>query len=235
MGIEIWSFRSFMEHRNRIRGDLLMLGRQEVHLIGPLYNMESRIKECLVKYGADDTIDPEAFSGFGEGLFRWLGASTVESLDFAPFEGASIIHDLNVPVGDELKGRFDVIYDGATIEHVYHFPNAVESVKKMLRPGGLFISINAANNFLGHGFYQFSPELMWRVFGAEGFRVLSIRLITDLDNFQDMPDPEALGGRQEIGRTPGGAYIFVVAEKIADVDKAKVLQSDYVTAWNKDP
>ncbi len=43
--------------------------------------------------------------------------------------------------------------------------------------GGHFISVTFANNFLGHGFHQFSPELYFRVFcPANGFEVESLML-----------------------------------------------------------
>ena len=47
-----------------------------------------------------------------------LGSERLESLDITDFEGATVIHDLNKPVSEELKARFDVVFDGGTLEHV---------------------------------------------------------------------------------------------------------------------
>ena len=43
---------------------------------------------------------------------------------------------------------------------------------EMIAVGGHFISLAPANNYLGHGFYQFSPELFFRVLSpANGFQI----------------------------------------------------------------
>ena len=40
----------------------------------------------------------------------------------------------------------------------------------MLTVGGSIFVNTPANNMMGHGFYQFSPELMYRIFAeANGF------------------------------------------------------------------
>jgi len=53
------------------------------------------------------------------------------------------------------------------------------------RSGGLFFMVDGANNFLGHGLYQFCPELLWRMFSR-------IELMLDdvgKPNPRDVPDP----------------------------------------------
>src|SRR4051794_11747405 len=55
----------------------------------------------------------------GGNLYERLHFDNVESLDLSDFEGATHIFDLNTQgVPTVLRERFDVVYNGGTIEHV---------------------------------------------------------------------------------------------------------------------
>src|SRR5664280_375069 len=92
---------------------------------------------------------------FCEPMLERLGAVVVDSVDANAFEGANIIHDLNQPMPAELQGRYDVVFDGGTLEHVFNFPSAMRSCLELPKVGGHFIMTSPANNQMGHGFYQF--------------------------------------------------------------------------------
>lgn len=93
-------------------------------------------------------------------------------MDASKYEGASVVQDLNQPVPDSLKERFDAIFDGGTLEHVFNIPAALKNCMEMTKVGGRFYMHTCANNLCGHGFYQFSPELFYRVFSEQnGFEV----------------------------------------------------------------
>lgn len=162
--------------------ETLTLGRQYM-LLSP-----ERMATMLDKF--DLWPPPEGESGFLAALrgTRWrfdvfaraLGAKTVSSMDASTFEGATYVHDLNHPVPSELEGRFDVVIDGGTLEHVFNFPAAIANCMKMLKPGGHLILLTVANNNCGHGFYQYSPELFYRVFTPEnGFEVIRMVALED--------------------------------------------------------
>ena len=126
-------------------------------------------------------------SGYTDVLFEYLGADSTCAMDASAYEGADILHDLNLPVHGSLFGSFDTVFDGGTLEHVFNFPVAISNVQRMLK-NGLFISVNGANNFLGHGFYQFSPELMWRAFST-GFIIEMMQLCAITGQ---VPDPSGI-------------------------------------------
>src|SRR4029079_542898 len=132
-----------------------MLGR--LHL----YATHEQLKECISKYkNATKNIDQVNFKDeYSEPLFEILGAKNVQSMDFSSYENASIIHDLNNPVPKDLHKKFTCVVDGGTLEHIFNFPVAIKSCMQMLSVGGHFIGISPVNNQMGHGFYQFSPEL----------------------------------------------------------------------------
>ena len=80
---------------------------------------------------------------------------------------------MNIPISDSSKDKYTVVIDGGSLEHVFNFPIAIKNCMEMLQVGGYFISLAPANNMLGHGFYQFSPELFYRIFSKEnGFSVV---------------------------------------------------------------
>jgi hypothetical protein len=95
-----------------------------------------------------------------------LGVSDVNSLDYSSYEGADILHDLNQPVPANLKGRFDAVVEGGSLEHIFHFPIAVANLMQMTKVGGTIFASTVSNNLCGHGFYQFSPELIFRAISS---------------------------------------------------------------------
>lgn len=179
---------------------------------------------------------------YSEPFFRMLGAQTVESIDMSDYEQASIIHDMNVPLPDHLKARFDLVFDGGSLEHVFNVPEALKSCMDMLRVGGTFVQLSCANNFMGHGFWQLSPELLYRVFSSEnGFQVQSL-LLQELPlgprgrrfgKYIAVRDPAEVGARVLLtNRRP--TYIVTIARKVDEVEVFQTFpqQSDYVVHWS---
>lgn len=165
-----------------------------------------------------------------------LGTKTLSVLDYSDYEGATIIHDLNYPIPPELRNRFGVVYDGGTMEHVFNLPKAYKNVMEMVRVGGWFAQCAVANNFVGHGFWQVSPETIFRCFTPEnGFELHAVLLkeCYTKEAWHAARDPAIIGRRVELlNKTP--TYIFTLARKTADVEVFATMpqQSDYATAWS---
>jgi len=178
-----------------------------------------------------------------------LGAKTVSSMDASGYEGATLIHDLNQPVPPELEERFDVVIDGGTLEHIFQFPVAIGNCMKMLKPGGHLILLTMANNLCGHGFYQFSPELFYRVLSREnGFEIA--RMIALEDGFgrssllgvkYDFPldgpwfevrDPAEIRDRVTLlNHKPVSLFVLAQKKARAVLFRTTPQQSDYVPQW----
>jgi len=181
--------------------------------------------------------------GFADAFFRdWLGAREAVSLDASDFEGATRIHDLNRPVPPEWHEGFDVVLDGGTLEHIFNFPVAVESCMRMLKAGGTMFGFMPANNYCGHGLYQFSPELLFRIFSKEsGFRIERLLLVThpfpggELSSryrFYSVRDPDEIRGRAGcMNSVPTALWIEAKRERCTDVLSPWPQQSDYGLAW----
>jgi hypothetical protein len=170
-----------------------------------------------------------------EPLLKRFGANRIESVDNSSFENATIVHDLNEPIPEHLKCSFSCVFDGGAMEHIFNFPQAVKNCMEMVEVEGHFLGVTAANNFMGHGFYQFSPELYYRVFSAENGYAVKEMLLCETDRgapWYRVEDPESLGRRVELINNRR-TYIMVVARRVSEVEifKAAPQQSDYMYAW----
>jgi hypothetical protein len=109
----------------------------------------------------------------------------------------------------------------------------------MTRPGGHFLAISPANNLLGHGFYQFSPELFFRVLcPANGFRIESVYALETgwRRRWFAVHDPEGTQTRVAlINHLP--VLLYVRARRLADtpIPRLQSQQSDYLQRWNAPP
>jgi SAM-dependent methyltransferase len=109
--------------------------------------------------------------------FAKLGFPTLEALDVSDFEGADHVFDLNEDeLPEHLMNRFDAVFNGGALEHVFHVPNALTSITRMLRPGGVAIHVLSCNGWANHDFHQFSPTLMFDYYEAAGFEPLESTL-----------------------------------------------------------
>jgi SAM-dependent methyltransferase len=170
---------------------------------------------------------------FADPFLRFLGAEELVSVDASAFENATVVHDMNFPIPAALKERFDLVYDGGSLEHIFNFPSAIANCIEMIRPGGHFVGVNPANNLSGHGFYQFSPELYYRVFSREhGMRMLHVVVAESSGPFYSVPDPATMNRRvMFVNSEP--ANMMALAQKRASVPlfAKPPQQSDYSSLW----
>jgi SAM-dependent methyltransferase len=170
---------------------------------------------------------------FADDFLRTLGAKECYALDSSPYEGAEFIHNLNAPLPASLLGRFNCVIDGGTLEHIFDFSSALRNVLKMVKPGGHLIICNIANNFLGHGFYQLSPELFYSALTPEnGCEIASI-LLSENSVWYEAGNPGILGERVE-AITRNETYIYVCAKRISDCEPFARAphQSDYCNSMS---
>ncbi|HJR06794.1 MAG TPA: hypothetical protein VJ842_06025 [Pyrinomonadaceae bacterium] len=210
------------------------IGRQELHLSAEALRKnlsdfghsptESKINDLLSKAG-----------GFAEPFLAMLGANEICSFDASEFEGASNLHDFNFPIDDNFKNRFTVVIDGGTLEHIFNFPVAIKNCMEMVEVGGHFLALTPTNNFTGHGLYQFSPELFFRIFSEpNGFKLVRMIIFEDRAGAEwfEVIDPDAI--KERVGLVNAQpTNLLVLAEKVETVEifATPPQQSDYVALW----
>jgi SAM-dependent methyltransferase len=239
LGIDLNSAQLLIEaHKSGVSFErVATLGRQR--LIGDREKLVSVLKKagyamskaCVARLLATST-------EYSEEFFALLGAKEIFSIDVSDFEGANILHDMNQPLPHSLISSFDVVLDGGTLEHIFDLPTALRNATKMVRPNGRFISLTQANNFCGHGFYQFSPELFYRFLCSKnGFTTEYCILWEDIPGspFYRIPDPDV--ARTRINLTSEfGLNMTVQAKRTGEMSETFVpQQSDYVRMWEAQP
>ncbi len=157
----------------RMSGSLLMLGRQDVEANPTL------LEKAFQGEGFVPKIYPSTWRADGEhrtmpeSFFQALGFTSVESLDVSASEGASIVFDLNAAATpNNLRACCDVLFDGGTLEHVFHLPNALARCTDLIRSDGWFVHIGPMNNYVDHGFYQFSPTFCFDWFTSSKWQMV---------------------------------------------------------------
>src|SRR5258708_26915369 len=107
----------------------------------------------------------------------------------------------------------------------------------MVKLGGHYLGITPANNFFGHGFYQFSPELHFNIFSEQnGFEVVNMVAYEQKRNpkWYAVRGPLEVGGRVTLcNATP--VFLLVLAKRIArkQIFETMPQQSDYVAIWRE--
>lgn len=173
-----------------------------------------------------------------EPIIERLGAKRVDALDASNYEGANIVHDLNAPLPDEQNGRYSLLLDGGTLEHVFNFPEALKSCMSLVEVGGHVLFCLPSNNEMGHGFYQFSPELFFRALSDEnGFKMKGLYLapIYRDGEWLKVEDPATVRQRVGYNGNIDQMGILVFAERVRDLPlfAKPPQQSDYAAAWSE--
>lgn len=213
---------------------VLTIGRQGLHLSKDALN--ANLREFGFVENAETVLNEG--KGYAESFLKNIGAKNVQSLDASDYESADIIQDMNQPIPDNLKNKFSTVIDGGSLEHVFNFPVAIKNCMEMIQPGGYYIGITPCNNLFGHGFYQFSPELYFRVFSKEnGFEMLDVIFYQDRkhSSWYSVKDPNEVKSRVILSNSYP-SYLFIMAKRVEvkNIFSTTPQQSDYQNISWKD-
>jgi hypothetical protein len=175
--------------------------------------------------------------GYGEELLRHIGARDVHVFDVSAYEGATHLHDLNLPIDEAVKRAYTAVFDGGSLEHIFNFPVALRNCMEMVRVGGHFLATTPANNFMGHGFYQFSPELFFNVMSREnGYEIVQLMTceVGRASRWYAVKDPTLVRKRVTLTNS-APVNLLVIARRVTDAPLFELTpqQSDYRAAWEK--
>jgi SAM-dependent methyltransferase len=149
-----------------VGGKVLQLGKQNILV------RSDQLSKVMAKFGLPPRPAKMSAKITDVDFFKALGFQTVESLDADSYEGADHIHDFNKPVPEEMKGQYDLVFDGGTLEHIFDFPQSLKNIFDLLKPGGIIIHASPSHNHVDHGFYMFSPTVFYDYYSVNKFEIL---------------------------------------------------------------
>ena len=218
----------------------LTLGRQASNMTGSELSHLRGTYNISEVSSVEDSLEYRSYAD--QFFFHYLNVKKLHVMDYSDYQGADIIHDLNYPIRHDLEEAFDVVVDGGTLEHIFNFPTAISNCMRMLKKGGSLFIFSNANNHCGHGFYQFSPELFFRIFQMDnGFETKAIILVkhpfpgAELSRRQEcfrVKDPGLIGRRSVIvTKSPIGIMVHAIRIARRPLFERYPKQSDYVSLW----
>lgn len=146
-------------------------------------------------------------------LLEARGVKKVVALDLFD-DQAEIRHDLNKPIPDKEAGKYEVVFDMGSIEHVFDTKQCLENYFRLVKKGGLLAIVTAVNGYLGHGLHVFNPDLLEQALKLNGFDIVYQKYVTSTGIELDSPNPKK------------NVLIWIVAKKRKEVRPFVVPQQE---------
>ncbi len=148
------------EHaKSSFHGPLLCLGVPDFYLT----RRELRLALGEENADKDDSLVP------AREFFEAIGISEMTNIDIPGSEHApDLIHDLNRPFPPTLIGRFGLVVDPATTEHVFDVRAGLTNIVRALDIGGSVIHFVPIYSYNG-GYFSINPSVLHDFYGANGF------------------------------------------------------------------
>jgi len=176
------------EHKFRpITGRVLMIGRQNtamtpdeakhmvtrngIPLLTEHFEVDRDTRHSTRRDG-DMITDRSFFAAFSD--------CKVEAIDVSDYEGAEIVHDMSVPIPGHLKGQFDFIYDGSSLDNIFNTATAMQNINDLLKPGGRCVLFNWSNS-VATAYAQLSPDWFMDYFAYHEYEDARILVIETAD------------------------------------------------------
>lgn len=211
---------------------VLTLGRQRIDRAKFVLGSASPLRTHLDDLDRHEWLD-EALIGSG-------CCHECDTLDFSPYESASILADLSEPnLPSRLSKRFDVVIDFGTTEHVIDIASALRNSYGLVKQGGYLLMSVPTDGFSGHGYWQLSPASVFDLLeDGEASSVSAFFACPATPNAKMRPIPNPNSSRGKRTRPPKSpnfpTYLVVLARKERDLFKQSVYQADYLEEWGSD-
>lgn len=167
---------------------VLEMGSQELRLPKPSFDR-------LLNYAGITDYDDGPFADLAKypnksistkPFYELLGVEEYSSIDLNGQRGA-IIHDLNFPFTDSsMFGRFDLVTDYGSNEHVFNVSETYKTMHKLCKPLGLMVIHQSM--FGGNGYYNFDIAFFESLAAANHYKIIfSSFLIIALSDTYHIP------------------------------------------------
>jgi SAM-dependent methyltransferase len=172
-----------------IRGSVLLIGRQTVHLTLEGFFELMREEGVSVDPSIPVELDSTTLSGKEKSFisdryfFKTLGAAVVTAIDVSDYEGAEIVHNLDTPIPAHLEAKFDFICNGSVLDNMFNPVMGLSNISRMLAPGGRVVHFEHASNAVNMAYLQFSPNWFFDYYVVNGYADCKtyVALFRDLD------------------------------------------------------
>ena len=115
-------------------------------------------------------VEPAGAQGFvdAHAFLAALGLREVTSVDISGAAHApDLVHDLNRPFPADLTGRFGLVVDPGTTEHVFDIRTGLGNVVRALRLGGVVVHFVPVYSYNG-GYFTINPNLLTDFYAVNG-------------------------------------------------------------------
>jgi SAM-dependent methyltransferase len=96
--------------------------------------------------------------------------------------------DLGLPLPDKLRGRFNSIFNGGTLEHVFDLRQAVENIHDALTVGGVVIH-TTPTTWINHGFVNHNPIMHHLTAEANRYEIVAEGTYYNVGSFEGQARP----------------------------------------------
>jgi SAM-dependent methyltransferase len=240
MGLSRGTIKLLMKEgkREKYSGSLLTIGRQGIW-VKNARDIEKWAEEMDFRLNPDTEI---SFPVTDTILFSSMGFDSIDSLDYSNYEQCTITHDLNKDAPPGLYNRFDLIFDGGSSEHIFNLPKVLENYNRILKVGGRIIHSLPSSNHVDHGFYMFSPTLLWDYYSSNNWEIKdSLFFRYTRNHYRGLWEiyeytPGCLD-RLSLGALDGRPYgiFFVIKKTEKSTSDAPVQQGAYSKMWDRAP
>ena len=219
----------------KFHGRLLQIGNQDIIFSNKkLLKLTKKYRINIKTKEINNKISSEFF-------FKLFNFSNVQSIDKNKYENASIIKDLNYKISKIFYNKFDAIYDGGSLEHVFNPSEALFNITRMLKKNGYVMHLTPCNNYIDHGFYSISPTLYKDFYEQNNFKIIEFFLVKqnfDLSKNYKWSvyeyDEDIMSFYNKWGWKNHRVMVWIVAQKITSSSKVRIpVQSKYIKVYKK--
>ena len=165
------------EHRYQpITGTLLTISRQTVGMTPDYARRLVTSTGVLVRPEATVSLDdktlghPMTGANFisDDSFYALFTAAKLSILDVSDYEGADVIHDMNLPIGPELENRFDFVLCGSCLDNIFDPVTSMRNLARLVKPGGRIFLFEWGNSY-ATAYLRYTPEWFLDFFAVNDF------------------------------------------------------------------
>ena len=122
-------------------------------------------------------------------FFRMLGYTEVDTIDFSNAESPDIVHDLNDPILEDLRERYDLVFDIGVVEHICDIFQALTNCMALVKPGGYVNHTVPLHGWHNMTYFNFQPMYFQEVYRGNGFEPTQtyVNYYPKYDEWKDRP------------------------------------------------